>query len=233
MEEMRLQKYIAQCGICSRRAAEEYIINGRVKVNGRVVKELGTKVTGKELVTVDNKKIYLEENKVYLMLNKPYGYVTTMNDELKRKCVKDLIHVRERVFPLGRLDRDTTGLLILTNDGDFANKVMHPSKEIYKTYIATLDREIDDEDIEKLRNGVDIGDFITSKAKVNIIDESFRKIEIRICEGKNRQVRRMFEAVGYTVKKLHRSKIGNLELVNVPNGKYKKLNERDIKKIFN
>lgn len=233
MEEIRLQKYIAMCGVCSRRAAEEYIVNKRVKVNGRLVTELGTKVTERDLVTVDNKKIHLEENKVYFMLNKPYGYVTTMKDEKNRKCITDLVHEKERVFPLGRLDRDTTGLLILTNDGDFANKVMHPSKEIYKTYIVNIDKEILEEDIKKLENGVDIGGFITSKSKVSIVDDSFRKIEIKICEGKNRQVRRMFSSLGYEVKKLHRIKIGNLELVNLQSGKYKKLNPRDIKKIFN
>ena len=231
LEEMRLQKYIASAGVCSRRAAEEYIKNGRVKVNGKLVCELGVKVTAKDTVLVDNKKIEIEENKIYLMLNKPHGYITTMSDEKNRRCIKDLIHEKERVFPLGRLDRDTTGLLILTNDGDFANKVMHPSKEIYKTYIAKIDKEIKLEDLEKLENGVDIGDFITSKAKIKEINS--KTIEVKICEGKNRQVRRMFSALGYEVLKLHRSKVGNLELGNLQIGKYVKLTEKDIKKIFN
>ena len=230
-EEMRLQKYIASAGVCSRRAAEEYIKNGRIKVNGKVVCELGVKVTSKDVVLVDNKKIKLEENKIYLMLNKPIGYITTMKDEYNRKCVKDLIKEKERVFPLGRLDKDTTGLLILTNDGDFANKVMHPSKEIYKTYIAKIDKDIKSEDIQKLQNGVDIGDFITSKAKVKEINN--KTIEVKICEGKNREVRRMFDALGYKVLKLHRSKIGNLDIDNLQIGKYKKLTNKDINKIFN
>ncbi len=231
LEEMRLQKYIASAGVCSRRAAEEYIKNGRVKVNGKVVSELGVKVTTKDAVFVDNKKIEIENNKIYIMLNKPHGYITTMCDEKGRKCVKDLIHEKERVFPLGRLDRDTTGLLLLTNDGDFANKVMHPSKEIYKTYVAKIDKEITLEDVEKLKNGVDIGDFVTSKAKVKILKENL--VEIKICEGKNRQVRRMFDSLGYKVLKLNRTKVGQLELKNLKMGSYIKLTEKDIMKIFN
>lgn len=231
LEEMRLQKYIASAGVCSRRAAEEYIKNGRIKVNGKVVSELGVKVTTKDAVFVDNKKIEIENNKIYIMLNKPHGYITTMCDEKGRKCVKDLIHEKERVFPLGRLDRDTTGLLLLTNDGDFANKVMHPSKEIYKTYVAKIDKEITLEDVEKLKNGVDIGDFVTSKAKVKILKENL--VEIKICEGKNRQVRRMFDSLGYKVLKLNRTKVGQLELKNLKMGSYIKLTEKDIMKIFN
>ena len=163
----RLNKYIASCGVCSRRKSDELISSGKVKVNGQVVTNLGEKVSSKDIVEVDNKLIQKEEKKVYIVLNKPRGYVTTNSDEYNRKNVIDLIDEDVRVYSIGRLDKDTEGLLLLTNDGEFSNKVMHPRNKIEKTYIVTTDTNVTNEQLEKLRNGVDIGDYITRPAKIN------------------------------------------------------------------
>ena len=215
----RLNKYIASCGVCSRRKSDELISSGKVKVNGQVVTNLGEKVSSKDIVEVDNKLIQKEEKKVYIVLNKPRGYVTTNSDEYNRKNVIDLIDEDVRVYSIGRLDKDTEGLLLLTNDGEFSNKVMHPRNKIEKTYIVTTDTNVTNEQLEKLRNGVDIGDYITSPAKIKRIGND--KVQIIISEGKNRQVRRMCDSVGINLLNLRRIQVGNILLGNLQSGKYR------------
>ena len=222
----RLNKFIASCGICSRRKADELIQSGRIKVNGEVVKDLGVKVSLEDKVELDGKTISKEEKKVYLMLNKPVGYVTTVSDEKGRKNVLDLIYEDVRVYPIGRLDMYTEGLLLLTNDGDFANKLMHPKFEIDKRYIVTTDTKVTRKMLETLRNGVNIGDYVTREAKVEKIDED--NISITIHEGKNRQVRRMCEAVGIKVLKLKRTNYGPLSLGELPVAKYRHLTDFEL-----
>ena len=230
MEEIRINKYIASCGVCSRRSAEEIILAGRVRINGQVVTELGTKVNSVDVVEVDDKKISLEQEKVYIMLNKPRGYITTSKEQFGRPSVLELLDVSQRVFAVGRLDMDSEGLLLLTNDGEFTNKIIHPTKHISKTYEVVLKKEIADENIEKLKQGVDIGGYITRPAIVEKVDN--KNIIITIHEGKNRQVRKMCEAVGNKVVNLKRVAIGDLELGELKTGKYKYLTESDINEIF-
>ena len=222
----RLNKFIASCGICSRRKADELIQSGRIKVNGEVVKDLGVKVSLEDKVELDGKTISKEEKKVYLMLNKPVGYVTTASDEKGRKNVLDLIYEDVRVYPIGRLDMYTEGLLLLTNDGDFANKLMHPKFEIDKRYVVTTDTKVTRQMLETLRNGVNIGDYVTREAKVEKIDED--NISITIHEGKNRQVRRMCEAVGIKVLKLKRTNYGPVSLGELPVAKYRHLTDFEL-----
>ncbi len=201
MELVRLQKYIAECGICSRRKAEEAIIQGKVKVNEIVVKELGTKVDAKkDKVCFEDKIIKPEQNKVYILLNKPIGYVTTAKEQFGRPTVLDLVKdIKEKLLPVGRLDMYTSGALILTNDGDFIYEVTHPKHEIEKTYQVTVKGIVTEDDVSSLKNGVKIEDYVSGKAKVRIlkIDKEFNKsrIEITIHEGKNREVRKMCNAI--------------------------------------
>lgn len=224
---MRLNKYIAASGVCSRRKAEEYITSGKVKINNKMVTELATNVDESvDNVYVNGKKIKLECGKKYIMLNKPIGYVTTNSEQFDRPSTSDLVNIKERVFPIGRLDMNTEGLLLLTNDGQFANKLTHPSHNIEKTYIAKVRGDITDEKIIALTKGVDIGDYITKEACVEKIGNN--ELKIVISEGKNRQIRRMCEAVELHVSKLKRIKIGNLELGNLPLGKYRYLTKEEV-----
>lgn len=227
---MRLNKYIATCGICSRRSAENYIICGKVKVNGKVVTNLSTKVDElNDKVEVLGKNISIEKKKVYIMLNKPKGFVTTNKEQFNRKCTLDLIKEPQRVFPIGRLDMYTEGLLLFTNDGDFANKITHPKNKIEKVYVVKVDKNITKDMIYKLENGLDIGGYITKEAKVNLLKE--REFEITISEGKNRQVRKMCEAVGLKVLELKRIKLGNIKLGDLQIGKYRFLTKNEIESI--
>ena len=201
-ENIRLQKFLAEEGIASRRKCEEFIKQGKVKVNGITITELGTKINPKkDKVEFLGRTINQKENKeyTYILLNKPIDYVTTAKDQFDRKTVLDLVKTNKRLVPVGRLDMYTSGALILTDDGDFVYKVTHPKHEITKTYTVTLMGIPTDEEIETLRNGVDIGDFVTSKAKVRIIKTDYEKnrsrLEIVIHEGKNKEVRRMCEAI--------------------------------------
>lgn len=199
--ELRLQKYLAEAGIASRRKCEEYILQGRVKVNGKISTQLGTKIIPEnDNIEFDNKPVPKpKEEHTYILLNKPIDYVTTAKDQFGRQTVLDLVKTKKRLVPVGRLDMYTSGALILTDDGDFVYKITHPKYEITKTYTVTLKGIATIEDVKKLENGVDIGDFVTSKAKVKIlkIDEEQNKsrLEITINEGKNRQIRRMCEAI--------------------------------------
>lgn len=234
MEEIRLQKYLAECGVASRRKCEEYILQGDVQVNNKVVTELGTKVNPKkDIVKFKNKKVKIEEKHIYILLNKPIGYVTTVSDQFDRDAVLDLVKVKERIVPVGRLDMYTSGALILTNDGDFVFKVTHPKHEITKTYTVTLKGIIQANEIEQLQKGVKIDDYITKPAKVKILktdlEKDISRIEITIHEGKNRQVRKMCEAIGKKVLALHRSKIGNIGVKDLKIGEWRYLKKEEIK----
>ena len=232
MEE-RLQKYLAECGIASRRKCEEYILQGKVQVNGKTITELGVKVNPeKDKITFEGKNVKQEDKKVYILLNKPIGYVTTSDEQFGRDKVLDLVKVRERVVPVGRLDMYTSGALILTNDGDFVYKVTHPKHEITKTYTVTVKGIIQNEEVEQLKNGVKIDDYITRPAKVKILktdeEKDISRLEITIHEGKNRQVRKMCESVGRKVIALHRSKIGNIGVKDIELGKWRYLKDFEV-----
>lgn len=229
---IRLNKYIAECGCCSRRKADELISTNKVSINGKSVSELGQKVNPeKDVVKIGDTILKQEEAKVYLMLNKPAGYITTNNEQFGRMSTVDLIKEELRVFPVGRLDKDTEGLLLFTNDGEFANYMMHPSHTIEKTYIVTTDSLITTDKIEKLKNGVDIGGYVTKEAKVRKYSKS--KLEIIISEGKNRQVRKMCQAVNINVLKLKRIRIGNIELGDLKSGEYRNLTKKEINSLNN
>lgn len=228
---MRINKYIASSGFTSRRKADELIKNGNVRVNGAVLTEPGYDVKEGDRVIVNGREIGAPEKKVYYLLNKPVGFVTTLEDEFNRFTVVDLLtDVTERVFPVGRLDANTSGLLILTNDGEFAYKVAHPKHEIPKTYRALVSGVVSDKKLRMLERGVDIGGFITSPAKAKIIKggSSSTVVEITIHEGKNRQVRKMFNAVGNSVQELERVAIGDIKLGRLRPGSYRKLTREEI-----
>ena len=237
MEQIRLQKFLANSGICSRRKAEEYILAGKVKVNGKIITELGTKVNpAKDEVTFEGKVVKNVEDKIYILLNKPIGYVTTAKDQFNRDTVMNLIKIKERVVPVGRLDMYTSGALLLSNDGNFVYKITHPKHEINKTYTVTLKGIVTKEDVEKLEKGVDIGGYITKPAKVKIlktdIEKNISRLEITIHEGKNRQVRKMCEAIGHKVIALHRSKIAGIGVKDIELGKWRYLTKEEIEKIL-
>ena len=221
MEQIRLQKYLADAGIASRRKAEELIKQGKVYVNGKIVNELGTKVTPNvDEIRYEGKKVEIEEKYIYILLNKPIGYVTTVKDQFNRDSVMDLVKIRKRLVPVGRLDMYTSGALILTNDGEFVYKVTHPKHEIEKTYTVTIKGIIKKEEVKNLEIGVDIGEYITKPAKVKILktdeEKNISRLEIKIHEGKNRQVRKMCEAIGHSVLALHRSKIAGIGVKDIP-----------------
>ena len=232
MELLRLQKYIADSGITSRRKAEELIRDGRVRVDGKVVTEMGIKIDPEtSFVEVDGKSVTPEQKKFYIMLNKPAGYITTTSDDFGRPTVMDLTRdVHGRIYPVGRLDYDTQGMLLLSNDGDFANAIMHPGGKLKKTYLVWLRGMITPEAIRKLRAGVDIGDYVTRPAEAELISASERESNVKIIigEGKKRQVRKMCEAVGFPVIRLKRVEIGGVSLGNLPEGKWRHLRKAEI-----
>jgi len=237
--EIRLQKYLADCGVASRRKAEELILQGKVQVNEKVVTELGTKVdTELDEVKFEGKIVKLQTDElVYILLNKPIGYVTTVEDQFNRPTVLDLVKVSKRVVPVGRLDMFTSGAIILTNDGDFVYKVTHPKHEIDKTYTVTVIGKITDSEVQKLRDGVEIdGGYKTRPAKVKILhideEKNQSRLAITIHEGKNRQVRKMCEAIGKRVLALHRAKIGNIEVKDVEVGKWRYLKKQEIESLL-
>ena len=234
----RLQKILAHAGICSRRKAEEYIANGRVTVNGQLITSPGIKVDPEQdKISVDGKPI-LKEEKVYILLNKPTGYVTTMSDPQGRPIVTDLLPgIKHRVFPVGRLDLDSEGALILTNDGAFTNRILHPRYEVNKTYEATVRRVPSPSDLQRLEQGIDIDGHKTWPAKLLVLhgkkgQKGTTTIEVVIHEGKKRQVRKMFQAIGHHVVRLKRTAYGNLKLGSLKQGKYRFLTKNDLKKLF-
>lgn len=230
----RLQKVIAYAGIASRRKAEQLILEGKVKVNGQVVTTLGTKVSKSDVIEVNGVKLE-KEDKVYYLLYKPRGVISAVTDDKGRKTVIDIFknHVQERIFPVGRLDYDTTGLLLLTNDGEFANLMTHPKYQIEKTYIARLKGIPTIENLKKLQRGIRLEDGKTAPAKVSMtsVDHKANKAicEITIHEGRNRQVRRMFEAIGTPVVKLKRERYGFLDLKGLNPGEYRELTKHEVK----
>jgi len=235
MEE-RLQKYMASCGVASRRKCEELILEGKVKVNGTLVNELGIKVDeAKDIVEYNGKIIKKEEKKIYIMLNKPEGYICSVKDEKDRKTILDLVKVDERIYPIGRLDYDSSGLILLTNDGDIYNKIIHPRTEINKKYIAVVKNKITDKDIKSFEQGIDIGGYITAPALIKILsydeDKNISTVEVNIHEGKNRQIRRMCSALNHEVLSLKRVAIGEIKLAYLKRGEYRELNSEEIKYI--
>lgn len=231
----RLQKVIAHSGVASRRKAEEFIVEGKVKVNGKVVKELGTKVGPNDRVEVNGVPLEREEP-VYFILNKPRGVISAVQDDKNRKVVTDFLpEVTARIYPVGRLDYDTSGLILLTNDGEFANLLMHPKNEVDKVYVAKVKGIPFREDLKKLQCGVKLEDGITAPAKVKVLSADKKKnsaiIQISIHEGKNRQVKRMFEAIGYPVIKLKREQYGFLTLQGLSTGDARELTPHEVKQL--
>lgn len=235
MEKIRLQKLIAESGLCSRRKAEELIEKKKVKVNGHVA-SIGDGATYNDVITVDGERIYItkKREKLYIMLNKPRGYVTTMSDELGRKCVTELLgDVGARVYPIGRLDRNSEGLLLFTNDGKFANDIMHPSKHISKTYRVTVRPGVTEEQLVQLTNGVEIDGRKTLPANVSVLTEENGRVVLQIVirEGRNRQIRKMCEAVGLEVARLRRTAIGPLKLGMLKPGTYRELTSEELRNL--
>ena len=236
MSEERLQKILSHAGVASRRAAEQMILNGRVKVDGKIVTELGEKFDIEvNKIYVDDKLINCTEKKVYILLNKPKNILSTVKDDRGRKTVIDLItDIDERIYPVGRLDYDTEGLLLLTNDGELMNAVLHPKFQINKTYLAKVKGEITETKLNKLREGIQLEDGLTAPAIVRVVGKSSTeaKIEITIHEGRNRQVRRMIAAIGCEVTKLKRVKFANLLIRDLKIGQYRKLTGMEINDLY-
>ncbi len=230
-EEMRLNRYVAQAGICSRRKAVDLIKSGQVKVNDKVELEPGYTVQPDDIVSYQGRTIKPEGKKVYILLNKPKDTITTLSDEKGRKTVMDIVGrtVKERIYPVGRLDRETTGLLVLTNDGDLAQKLSHPSFKVKKFYHVTLDRPLLQHDLELIKKGVDLEDGTIAVEGVDYIEEKPKnEIGIEIHVGKNRIVRRIFEHLGYTVERLDRTYYAGLTKKDLPRGHYRTLDEREV-----
>jgi ribosomal large subunit pseudouridine synthase B (EC 5.4.99.-) len=228
---MRLQKYIAACGTASRRKAEELIINGKVTVNGHPAQIGMNVIPGNDIVVVNGTRINLPREKVYIALNKPRGYVTTMSDELGRKCITELIKdVGTRVFPIGRLDKDSEGLLLLTDDGDFANALMHPSKHVPKIYHVSVRPAITEDKLIKIETGIELDGVMTAPAKARVLRQYPDKsvVEITLYEGRNREIRRMCEQLGLEVARLSRVGVGNVKLGGLKPGTWRELGEKEV-----
>ncbi len=228
---VRINRYLSSCGVTSRRKAEELVLQGRVRLNGRVVTDLATKIDpAHDHVTLDDRQVAAVHAPLYLVLNKPKDTITTAADERGRHTVMELVHTKQRVYPVGRLDRNTTGILLLTNDGDFANHLMHPRHHVPKTYHVTLDRPIAREHLEALAAGVRLPDGPTGSAELLVIPRSKGKeVGITVREGRNRQVRRMFEHFTYVVTKLDRVAYGPVTKEGLPRGAMRKLTATEIK----
>lgn len=232
---MRINKYLASAEIGSRRKVEEYILNGKVAVNGKIVTNLATDITDKDIVTYNGNQIQIQNKKVYIVLNKPKCYITSVSDEKDRKVVLDLVKsCKEKVFPVGRLDYNTEGLLLLTNDGDWANKIIHPSKHISKTYEVKLKYLPTNKQLNALRTGIIIDGEKTLPAKVEVVDndQEYYVVHITIIQGRNRQVRKMFESLKLKIYNLKRISIGGLSLGNLEMGKFKYLTQEEKELIF-
>lgn len=234
MEELRLQKYLAQCGVSSRRGAEQIIQEGRVTVNGTIVTEMGIKVKKGDKVTVDGQLVKQEKSKYYILLNKPSGVLSSVKDDRGRDCVVDLIEgIDARLYPVGRLDYDTTGLLLLTNDGDFMQRVTHPSFEIWKTYQAVVKGVPTETDVKRFAEGIMLDDGKTLPAVLDVVGYKGNNaiVEVSIREGRNRQVRRMLERIGHPVNSLKRISFGSLELGDLKPGKWRHVKPEEIARL--
>ena len=230
---MRINKYLAECGVASRRNCEKPILEGRVKVNGKVVTNLATDVSETDQVSLDDKKVAPIAKHIYLMMNKPKGFVTTTSDDKGRKTVMDLLakkFANKRLFPVGRLDYDTEGLLLLTTDGDFANRIAHPRNEIHKTYVANIENEVSESELNKLREGVVLDGVKTGHSRIKVLgfDGKITRVEVVITEGRNRQVRRMFESINREVVFLKRTAIGELKLGGMGRGEVRELKDEEV-----
>lgn len=230
MEKYRLNRYIAHSGLCSRRKADEYIEQGLVKVNGKVVTDFNLYMTEEDTLEISKEELKKEEY-VYIILNKPNGYVTTSKEQFNRPCVLDIISETKRIYPVGRLDMYSEGMLLLTNDGDFTKKITHPSTHVSKTYEVTINKEISLKDLNSLRNGVDIGGYVTKPANV-VVSDIKKIINITISEGKNRQIRKMLNNLDYQILKLKRISIGGLKLGNLKTKEYRYLKKEELEEIF-
>lgn len=232
----RLQKVIASSGITSRSKAEDLIRMGKVKVNGEVIKTLGTKVSGTDVIEVEGTKLNRDINKVYYILNKPRGVITSVSDDKDRPTVIDYVNTDERIYPVGRLDYDTTGLVILTNDGELTNIITHPKNKIPKTYIAKIEGILDKNNIIELKKGLNIEgrkvDIIDFKIKSKNYDKNTSLVEITIIEGRNHIVKKIFEALGHDVIRLTRIKIGFLDISDLKSGEYRALSIKEVKKLY-
>jgi 23S rRNA pseudouridine2605 synthase len=232
-ESLRLNRYIAKSGLCSRRDADEYILAGHIQVNGKIVKEVGTKVTWSDEVKFKGRKLN-PEKKIYLLLNKPKDYITTVDDPYAKRTVMDLVRnsCRERIYPVGRLDRHTTGLLLFTNDGELTKKLTHPSHKVVKIYQATLDRPLERADMEKIAAGIELDDGPVQVDEISWIDEKDKsKVGIQLHSGKNRIIRRIFNHVDYKVTKLDRVFFAGLTKKNLPRGKWRFLDEKEVNRL--
>lgn len=229
---MRINKYIAKSGVASRRKADDLISESRIKVNGEILKELGYIVKEGDVISFDDKVIKPIEEKVYIMLNKPVGYVCTNEDKYADMTIFDLIDIDTKLFSIGRLDKDSSGLILITNDGELYNKIMHPSKEIFKKYHVRLDKKLHNKHINELINGVNIGGYVTAKSKLTKTNLD-NEVYIEISEGKNRQIRRMFDSLGYTVVELERVSIDKINLGNLKLGKYRNLTQEEVNYLSN
>ena len=234
-EKIRLQKFLAECAVASRRGAEELIAQGRVKVNGKVA-ILGTKVDPKhDKITVSGKRIVNKEAKMYIMLHKPRGFVTTMSDEQERKCVADLVaDAGVRLHPVGRLDRNSEGLLFMTNDGEFTNFLTHPSRHVSKVYRVTVREAVKEEQLDKMRSGIMIDGRMTLPCDADVIQKEEGRTVLRMVlyEGRNREIRKMCESQGLTVIRLKRTEIAGIKLGMLPQGRWRELTEKEVRKLM-
>ncbi len=229
---MRINKYLALSGLGSRRNVEVLVTTGKIKVNGKVVRELSTDIKDTDIVQFNNKPVKVATNFVYYKLHKPKGYVTTVEDDKERKTVMDLLRgVHQRVYPVGRLDYDTEGLLLFTNDGDITNILTRPNSEVEKTYTVHIEGVISKDEIQRLAQGVDIGGYTTKPCRVQLVEETDRlsKLKVTISEGKNRQIRKMFEVIGKNITLLRRIQIGEIALGGLSRGEYVPLNAKELK----
>lgn len=226
---LRLNKFLADAGIASRRAADELIASGMVKVNGKVVKELGIKIHPADLVTVKGEPVSYIKHLTYIVLNKPKDYITTTSDEKGRKTVMDLIPLKQRLYPVGRLDRNTTGALIITNDGDLATRLMHPKYGVEREYVVGLDKKLKGEHAQNIANGVELEDGMTGQTELWINPSDNSEVRIMLKEGKNREVRRIFEHFGYEVKRLHRVRYALITVTGMARGEYRHLTRDEVR----
>ena len=231
---MRINKYLANAGVASRRKVEEFIIQGKVQVNGLVITNLATDIKEGDIVTIDGRNIQLEQKYEYYMLNKPKGYISTASDDRNRKTVVDLIDTTARIYPVGRLDFESEGLLLLTNDGELTNKLTHPKHNISKTYLVNINSSIAEQELQKLRNGVVIDGYKLHKCIISVLESNKNetKMKITIFEGRNREIRKMFESINKKVVFLKRIMIEKLALGNLKRGEYRKLTNQEIEYLY-